>query len=180
MWQQNIETPLGTMIAAWSEVGLFSFQFGNQTPQGAELNGAVLPWPASIRRRANMLTTQIEAYFNTGALEWSPEEVDWRGVSEFERKVLRHCAAIRTGQVMTYGQLAAKAGSPGATRAVGGCMARNRWPILIPCHRVVGSNGKMTGYSGRGGTKTKRWLLEFEQDSRLLLRKSSASPIASC
>ena len=69
---------------------------------------------------------------------------------------------FRVGETLTYGQLAKLAGSPHAARAVGGAMARNRWPLIVPCHRVVGSSGKLTGYSGEGGLKTKHWLLEHE------------------
>jgi len=72
------------------------------------------------------------------------------------------CHAIPVGETRTYGQLAKLAGSPHAARAVGGAMARNRWPLIVPCHRVVGSSGKLTGYSGEGGLKTKHWLLEHE------------------
>ncbi len=72
--------------------------------------------------------------------------------------VLRRCAKIRRGEFMTYGQLAAAVGNPQAARAVGQVMARNRWPLIVPCHRVVGHSGKLTGYSGIGGTDTKLWL----------------------
>ncbi|MEM8736472.1 MAG: MGMT family protein, partial [Planctomycetota bacterium] len=64
---------------------------------------------------------------------------------------------------MTYGALAKAVGRPNAARAVGGAMAKNRWPLLIPCHRVLGASGKLTGYSGVGGIETKRRLLEHER-----------------
>ena len=71
------------------------------------------------------------------------------------------CRAIPRGETLTYGQLAAKAGYPGAARAVGQVMARNCLPLLIPCHRVVGSNG-LHGFSAPGGLATKQRLLEIE------------------
>ena len=110
----------------------------------------------------NKLNDALDTYFDTGELLWSLEQLDWMGVSEFHREVLKLCHAIPVGETLTYGQLARLAGSPQAARAVGGAMARNRWPLIVPCHRVVGSSGKLTGYSGEGGLKTKHWLLEHE------------------
>ncbi len=118
--------------------------------------------PRRIRFLCNKLTDAVDTYFETGEMRWSLDHLDWAGVSEFHREVLRLCHAIPVGETLTYGQLAKLAGSPHAARAVGGAMARNRWPLIVPCHRVVGSSGKLTGYSGEGGLKTKHWLLEHE------------------
>lgn len=118
--------------------------------------------PRRIRVLSNKLSEVLATYFETGELTWSLDHLDWTGVSEFHREVLTLCHAIPLGETLTYGQLAKLAGSPHAARAVGGAMARNRWPLIIPCHRVVGSSGKLTGYSGEGGLKTKHWLLEHE------------------
>lgn len=161
MWQQNIETRLGTMTATWSEAGLVAFRFAKPDQSSARCSQAA--WPAGLRRLADQLAQQIDRYFEEGELTWSLQDLDWSDVSEFDQRILSCCASIPAGQTLTYGQLAQQAGHHGAARAVGGSMARNRWPILIPCHRVVGSDGKLTGYSGRGGTDTKRWLLEFER-----------------
>ena len=67
------------------------------------------------------------------------------------------------GTTVSYGELAAMVGHPGAARAIGRVVGANRTPILIPCHRVVGSQGALVGYSATGGLITKRWLLDFEQ-----------------
>ncbi|MEX1224432.1 MAG: MGMT family protein, partial [Pirellulales bacterium] len=72
------------------------------------------------------------------------------------------CRRIPIGQTMSYAELAAVAGSPGAARAVGNIMAGNRVPIIVPCHRVVGSGGSLGGYSSSGGLRTKRRLLSLE------------------
>ena len=77
----------------------------------------------------------------------------------FEKKVLRRVAAIPYGRTMTYGQVAAAVGRPGAARAVGGVMARNRLPLVVPCHRVVAVRG-LGGYAG--GLKLKEKLLRLE------------------
>jgi methylated-DNA-[protein]-cysteine S-methyltransferase len=84
------------------------------------------------------------------------------GASAFARAVWDACRAIPYGQTMSYKALASRAGRPAAARAVGLAMARNPCPIVIPCHRVVGSNGALRGYSGPGGIEFKRLLLDME------------------
>jgi methylated-DNA-[protein]-cysteine S-methyltransferase len=86
--------------------------------------------------------------------------VDPTGLSEFTREVLGRCAGIRPGQVMTYTELARSAGRPKAARAVGQVMAKNPFPILIPCHRVVGAGYRLIGYGG--GIAMKERLLAAE------------------
>ena len=88
-------------------------------------------------------------------------EINDSGRTEFQSSVLRACRQIPYGSTMSYGALAAKAGSPNAARAVGSTMKSNRFPIIIPCHRVVASNG-IGGFSASGGTSTKRTLLSIE------------------
>lgn len=88
--------------------------------------------------------------------------LDLEGMTPFRKKVYKNAMKIKPGRVMTYGQLAEISGSPGAARAVGSAMARNPFLILMPCHRVVGSNGKMHGFSAIGGIKTKEKLLTIE------------------
>lgn len=83
-------------------------------------------------------------------------------VPPFHRKVYQALCKVPAGKTITYAELAKRAGSPGAARAVGTAMAKNPWPIIIPCHRVVAGNGKLGGYSGRGGVATKVALLELE------------------
>jgi methylated-DNA-[protein]-cysteine S-methyltransferase len=88
--------------------------------------------------------------------------LDWQSIYHFQKDVLQLTLNIPFGEVRTYGQLAAQLHKPGAARAVGAALARNPLPILIPCHRVVASNGHLTGYLGGKGIATKQWLLERE------------------
>jgi methylated-DNA-[protein]-cysteine S-methyltransferase len=83
-------------------------------------------------------------------------------VSPFFRKVYACANRIPSGSVRTYGELARQAGSPLASRAVGQAMARNPFPLLVPCHRVIGGNRKLVGFSAPGGLHTKARLLELE------------------
>ncbi len=80
----------------------------------------------------------------------------------FSQAVWRACAEIPAGETRTYGWIAKKIGKPQAARAVGRALGANPFAPEIPCHRVVGSTGALTGYSGRGGTETKKRLLEME------------------
>ncbi len=88
--------------------------------------------------------------------------LDWESVYNFQKDVLQLTLNIPFGEVRTYGQIAALLHKPRAARAVGAALARNPMPILIPCHRVVSSNGHLTGYLGSKGISTKQWLLERE------------------
>jgi len=81
----------------------------------------------------------------------------------FQRRVWAALVAVPHGRTTTYGDIAAAIGQPAATRAVGAANGRNPIPLIIPCHRVIGSNGALVGYSGGGGVATKRYLLDVEQ-----------------
>jgi len=90
-------------------------------------------------------------------------EADREATLASGRKVLRACRNIPHGQTATYGALAARVGSPAAARAVGGAMAANPIPLIIPCHRVLRADGGLGGFSTTGGTATKQRLLQHER-----------------
>jgi O-6-methylguanine DNA methyltransferase len=91
--------------------------------------------------------------------------VDFGPASEFRRRVLTLCRRIPCGRTMSYAELAARAGSPRAARAVGNCMATNPIPLLIPCHRVICADGRIGVYSAPGGAATKQRLWAMERDA---------------
>jgi methylated-DNA-[protein]-cysteine S-methyltransferase len=104
----------------------------------------------------------LDSYVQQGRTQWPQVDLPMGGLTPFARKVLetlRH--EVPAGSTVTYGQLAAMAGRPAAARGVGQIMARNRWPLVIPCHRVLGSKGAMVGYTG-AGVDMKRYLLQLE------------------
>ena len=84
------------------------------------------------------------------------------GHSPFRRAVWKACAEIPKGEVRTYGWIAGRIGKPGAARAVGAALGKNPFAPTVPCHRVVGADGRMTGYSGKGGVARKRRMLLAE------------------
>jgi methylated-DNA-[protein]-cysteine S-methyltransferase len=112
-------------------------------------------WNRSLVRR-------LEAYAEEGIDDFRDVAIDPGPQSEFRRLVVDHCRQIPPGSTLTYGQLAAEAGRPRAARAVGRCMATNRIPLIVPCHRVVGSDGDLRGYSANGGLRLKQTLLDLE------------------
>jgi methylated-DNA-[protein]-cysteine S-methyltransferase len=103
-----------------------------------------------------------------------PLDLDHLG--PFTRRVIDACRAVAPGRTVSYADLAVQAGSPGAARAVGNAMARNRFPLIVPCHRVVGAKGHLGGYSAPQGLAMKRRLLaaESENDAARLQRNRAA------
>lgn len=112
----------------------------------------------------NRLLADLDAYF-AGRRPAFEVPLALEGVSDFYKKVYKAARAIPYGEVRTYGWLAARAGRPGAARAVGGAMASNPVPIIVPCHRVVRADGGLGGFSAPGGTRLKRKLLDLESGS---------------
>lgn len=160
MVEQWIETPVGYMVGRWNEQGLlYACSFAKDQEELSKERSSTL---SALTSRQLLLQETLVNYFVHGALEWDLRWLDWTGVSDFHRKVLELCYDVPAGKTVSYGELAARAGNPNAARAVGGAMAKNRWPIIIPCHRVVGATGKLTGYSGHGGLDTKKHLIALE------------------
>jgi methylated-DNA-[protein]-cysteine S-methyltransferase len=108
------------------------------------------------------LAERLQAFAAGAPDDFRDIEVDFEGWTPFARRVLEKCRRLDWGKTSTYAALAARAGSPDAARAVGNVMARNRCPLVIPCHRVLGS-GSLGGYSAPGGLAVKRRLLEMER-----------------
>ena len=88
--------------------------------------------------------------------------MDWSVLTPFQAEVLQAVYTIPYGRLLTYKDIAEQIGKPGAVRAVGRANATNPMPIIIPCHRVLGADGKLHGYSAPGGLETKAWLLRLE------------------
>ena len=115
------------------------------------------------------LQERIVAYFEGENVDFSTDPmVSLDGLSPFDRKVLLTCRKIPLGETTTYGDLATRVGHPGAARAVGGALARNPIPLIIPCHRVLHADGTLGGFSAPGGIKTKQRLLRHEQSPQIL------------
>ncbi len=121
-------------------------------------------WPQAQRSDCDLLPQlagQVRAYFAGQAAAFRTD-LALDHCTTFQRFVLQACRQIPAGESITYGQLAAIAGSPRAARAVGQVMAANAIPLVVPCHRVVGSDGAMVGFSASDGIAAKQRLLDHE------------------
>jgi len=113
-------------------------------------------------QKCSSIIQQLHEYFD-GTRQQFTIPIDWDGMNTFEERVLRATLAIPYGETRTYREIASQVSTPFAARAVGHVEASNPIPIVIPCHRVIGVDGLLRGYSGHGGIATKQWLLEHEQ-----------------
>jgi methylated-DNA-[protein]-cysteine S-methyltransferase len=156
----KIESPLGPLLLVADHSGLLHIGF-------AEGKRSAAPDPAWIEKPEAFADTirQLRAYF-AGELESFDIPLSPQG-TPFQRKVWELLCDIPYGETVSYGQLAARAGNPKACRAVGLANGSNPIPIIIPCHRVIGSNGKLTGYGG--GLPIKEKLLALERRQLRLL-----------
>ena len=149
----RVPAPVGPLLVATSPTGLRRIAFG-AGPRGAE------PEPGWIEdaRAVAGAAAQLEAWF-AGALRRFELALDTSG-TEFQRAVWTAVAAIPYGETASYADVALAAGRPRASRAVGAANGANPLPIVVPCHRVVGADGSLTGFAG--GLETKRRLLAHE------------------
>ncbi len=116
-----------------------------------------------LSEQGQVILRELAAYVNGQKPSWPDIALPMEDLSPFAAQVLQTLRSqVDYGRTITYGQLAALCGRPKAARAVGGIMARNPWPLLVPCHRVLGSKGALTGFSGGGGLELKAWLLRCE------------------
>jgi methylated-DNA-[protein]-cysteine S-methyltransferase len=154
------DSPIGPLLVAATERGLCRIAFDPEPDRAvdelARVFGARVlrsPKPLDETRR------ELDDYFE-GRLRTFGLKVDLTAVTDFHRTVLKELARVPYGETATYGGLATKLGRPSAARAIGGAMNRNPIPIVLPCHRVVGAHGELTGYAG--GLERKVALLELE------------------
>lgn len=156
LWRPH-ESPLGTLYSQWTAAGLW--QLGWERPPLDSADGAT----AAVERQAEELDRCLNRFFADGDGDvFADVAVDASGWTPFFGDVYRACRQIPSGQTIHYADLAAAAGRPAAVRAAGQAMARNRVPLVIPCHRVVSRQG-LRGFSAPGGLATKQWLLDLEQ-----------------
>jgi methylated-DNA-[protein]-cysteine S-methyltransferase len=121
-----------------------------------------LPDPQYDKALFKTAQEQITAYFEGNCIDFGGIPVVLDGLGLFTRRVLTACRDIEFGQTVSYGRLAEMAGKPGAARAVGGALAKNPLPLIIPCHRVVCANGKIGGFSTIGAVNLKKRMLKLE------------------
>jgi methylated-DNA-[protein]-cysteine S-methyltransferase len=154
------DTPLGTLFLAATDRGLCRVVYDAEPEQ--ELDGLARTFGLRVLRTSRPVDParrQLDEYFEHRREEFDLP-LDLRLHADFHRRVLDELARVPYGEVVTYGELAARADRPRAARAVGTVMNRNPLPIVLPCHRVIGSTGKLVGYGG--GLHRKEALLRLE------------------
>jgi methylated-DNA-[protein]-cysteine S-methyltransferase len=172
MWAMTwllFETQIGSCGLAWSDVGLTSVQLPEEDREATRerlLANAGDAGPMATAKTTPAWVKDVIARVREH-LAGKPQDLarvplDLSRVTPFNAKVLRAARAVPAGRTATYGDLASIVGSPGASRAVGRAMATNRWPLVVPCHRVVAAGGGTGGFSAYGGIVTKEKLLQLE------------------
>jgi methylated-DNA-[protein]-cysteine S-methyltransferase len=162
----TIESPLGKLTAAAHGPRVCLVHFG---PESTSVRSSLQSWypDAEIAATANPggVVDVLRRYFEGDLESLDDIEVELNGTS-FQKNVWLALRSVRAGTTMSYSQLAKQVGSPAAVRAVGAANGANPVAVVLPCHRIIGSNGSLTGYGG--GLHRKRWLLDHEGVKRTL------------
>ena len=155
------ETPLGDFRLAASDLGLVAIEWADHQPELdsylARLKRPLQPNQKKIAPYARELREYL-----TGKRMTFTIPIDWTPFTSFQREALQAVFRIPFGETRTYIDIAREIDRPHAYRAVGAANAMNPMPIIVPCHRVIGMDGKLHGYGGGDGLPTKEWLLKME------------------
>lgn len=149
-------TSFGRCAIAWNDQGLTRLSLPDDNTLTAHDD---LPpdWVATIIAR-------VQRHFDGEPQDFADVRFDFSTVTPFQQRVYTAALEVKAGETHTYGWLASMIGrGPAASRAVGTALGHNPWLLLVPCHRFIGANGKLTGFSAPGGIETKRRLLELER-----------------
>jgi methylated-DNA-[protein]-cysteine S-methyltransferase len=152
------DTPLGTCAVRWTDAGIAGVRLPSHRTAGLPRVDDRAGAPHAVRAAI----AGIAAVLGGSAVDLGFVVLDERGIDPLRRAVYAATRTIPPGTTATYGEVARAIGRPDAAREVGAALARNPFPIVVPCHRVLGANGKLTGFSAPGGLETKRRMLELE------------------
>lgn len=154
-------TPVGDLILVVSETGLAAVEWVDARADLDRYLRKLARPVTSDRRKVAPYAREVKEYLGCRRQEFTIP-IDWELLRPFQRAALELVYAIPYGETSTYAQIAAQLGRPKASRAVGRANATNPMPLVIPCHRVIGKDGKLHGYGGGSGLATKEWLLNME------------------
>ena len=160
----HLDSPIGSLFVAATDAGVVRIGLATEPEDELldELAEEISPRVLSAPRRVDRARRELDEYF-AGARRDFDVPLDWSLARAFRREVLEELVKVPYGETTTYAELAADAGRPRAVRAAGTALATNPIPIIVPCHRVLRSDGSVGGY--RGGTDVKRKLLALEGGS---------------
>jgi methylated-DNA-[protein]-cysteine S-methyltransferase len=154
------DTPVGRLVLAATEAALVACSYDAEDQVTERLARLVSPRVLRSARRLDPVRRELDGYF-AGRVRRFGVPVDLALAGPFARRVLRRLERVPYGATTTYGEVAGAVGSPGAARAVGLALRANPVCIVVPCHRVVAADGRLTGYAG--GLDAKRLLLDLER-----------------
>lgn len=167
------KTRFGVMGVVENDAGLVEVRVGEPTVES--LRESLLARYTGARIGSGSSVTELlDQYCNGRVVSFSDVALVERPMGDFHRRVLIACRQIEYGVTISYGELASRAGRPGAARAVGTAMAHNPWPIVVPCHRVLRSGGALGGYSAPAGLALKQALLDLEARQLIANRPAAA------
>ena len=163
----TVASPIGPLLTAVTHAGLVRIGFETEEPDDvlAALADRVSPAIIHVSSAIAGVKEQLDAYF-TGQLRFFDLPVDRRLFTPFQDRVLAATESIPPGEVKSYGEVAALAGKPRGAQAAGQALGANPIPVVVPCHRVVASDGSLRGYAG--GLERKQYLLDLERGERPL------------
>ena len=158
-------TPLGTIWVAASDDGLVGVSLWDDAERFVADIGRHTGHPVDTDTAAGPVVTaaltELDEYLRGQRRDFTVP-IDWSILTSFQREVLERVRDVAYGQTTSYGTIAERLGRAGAMRAVGRANATNPYPIIVPCHRILGADGRLHGYGARGGLETKAWLLRLE------------------
>jgi methylated-DNA-[protein]-cysteine S-methyltransferase len=156
------ETRLGLCGVAWSDDGITRFRLPDPDGAAAEKALGAKGTPQEPPPHIAAAVEEAKRYFGGERIDFGKINLDLAGVEPFRRSIYQALRAVAWGETVTYGELARRAGAPGAAQDVGIAMARNPVPLIIPCHRVLAAGGKLGGFSAPGRTEAKERMLALE------------------
>jgi methylated-DNA-[protein]-cysteine S-methyltransferase len=160
------KTPIGSCGIAWGERGIVALQLpeaSDERTRGRLLKRFPDAAEAAPPGEVRSAIAAIVALTSGEARNLADIRLDMAGVPGFERRVYKVARTILPGETLTYGEIARRIGEPAAARAVGQALGSNPFAIIVPCHRVLGADGKIGGFSANGGVSTKIRLLSIEK-----------------
>ena len=156
----HMDSPIGDLLLAATPIGLVRVSFFGHDETLEDLAARISPRIVEAPKRLDAVRRQLDEYFAAKRQRFDLP-IDWTLVGEWGRKILDACASIPFGEVRTYGEMAAAAGSPKASRAAGTALGHNPVPVVVPCHRVLPAGGRSIG-NYTGGVHIKEHLLQLE------------------
>ncbi|MCP4003986.1 MAG: methylated-DNA--[protein]-cysteine S-methyltransferase [bacterium] len=160
LYYDEIASPIGMILLVADERALWALDFADTRERMMRLLKMRYSEVSLVRtRNPGGFSARVRAYLEGDLRALDAIPVDTGG-TDFQRKVWRALRKVRSGRTSSYGALARRIGEPKAARAVGAANGRNPVALVLPCHRILGADGSLTGYAG--GLQRKRWLLEHE------------------